>query len=265
MTVEPSNMQIEERSEGDIVILDLKGKITLGDGDERVKERVNSLVNQGRRKIALNLADVSYIDSAGLGELVRAYIIARLRHVDRSGQSCRPVRNSRRHRLRRYGRRLSRARHASRSHGRDQARAAADGRRSAGAPPSPRGAACLGAQSSKLCTIYEINEAEGQPFIVLEYLEGQPLSALIAKGDLPLEAVVAFGSQIAAALEHAHAHGVIHRDLKPSNVVVGPDRRLKVLDFGVARRIWHDAAARSPTVPVTSVGSIAGTIAYMSP
>jgi len=59
------------------VILDLKGKITLGDGDERVKERVNSLVNQGRRKIALNLADVSYIDSAGLGELVRAYTTLR--------------------------------------------------------------------------------------------------------------------------------------------------------------------------------------------
>jgi len=66
-------MQIEERTSGDVVVLDLKGKITLGEGDELLKDKVNSLVNQGHKKIVLNLADVPYIDSAGLGEVVRTY------------------------------------------------------------------------------------------------------------------------------------------------------------------------------------------------
>ena len=66
-------MQIEERAVGDVLVLDLKGKITLGEGDELLKDKVNSLVNQGHKKIVLNLADVPYIDSAGLGEVVRTY------------------------------------------------------------------------------------------------------------------------------------------------------------------------------------------------
>ena len=66
-------MQIEERAVGDVVVLDLKGKITLGEGDELLKDKVNSLVNQGHRKIVLNLAGVPYVDSAGLGEIVRTY------------------------------------------------------------------------------------------------------------------------------------------------------------------------------------------------
>ena len=66
-------MQIEERNVGDVVVLDLKGKITLGEGDELLKDKVNSLVNQGHKKVILNLADVPYIDSAGLGEVVRTY------------------------------------------------------------------------------------------------------------------------------------------------------------------------------------------------
>jgi len=66
-------MQIEERAVGDVMVLDLKGRITLGEGDELLKDKVNSLLNQGRRKLVLNLADVPYIDSAGLGEVVRTY------------------------------------------------------------------------------------------------------------------------------------------------------------------------------------------------
>jgi anti-sigma B factor antagonist len=66
-------MQIDERTASDVVILDLKGRVTLGDGDELLKDKVNSLVNQGHRKIILNLAEVPYIDSAGLGEIVRTY------------------------------------------------------------------------------------------------------------------------------------------------------------------------------------------------
>jgi anti-sigma B factor antagonist len=66
-------MQIEERAVGDVVVLDLKGRVTLGDGDELLKDKVNSLVNRGFRKIVLNLAEVPYVDSAGLGEIVRTY------------------------------------------------------------------------------------------------------------------------------------------------------------------------------------------------
>ncbi len=66
-------MQIDERAIGDVIVLDLKGKITLGEGDELLKDKVNSLVNQGHKKIILNLAGVPYIDSAGLGEVVRTY------------------------------------------------------------------------------------------------------------------------------------------------------------------------------------------------
>ena len=66
-------MQIQERNVGDVKVLDLKGKITLGEGDELLKDKVNSLINQGHRKIVLNLAEVPYIDSAGLGEIVRTY------------------------------------------------------------------------------------------------------------------------------------------------------------------------------------------------
>src|SRR4026209_121813 len=66
-------MQIEQRAVGDVVVLDLKGRITMGEGDEMLKDKVNSLVNQGHKKIVLNLAEVPYIDSAGLGEIVRTY------------------------------------------------------------------------------------------------------------------------------------------------------------------------------------------------
>lgn len=66
-------MQIEERTVGEVTVLDLKGRMTLGEGDELLKDKVNSLVSQGRKKILLNLEAVPYIDSAGLGEIVRAY------------------------------------------------------------------------------------------------------------------------------------------------------------------------------------------------
>ena len=66
-------MHIEERTVGDVVVLDLKGKITLGEGDEMLKDKVNSLLNQGHRKMLLNFADVPYVDSSGLGEVVRTY------------------------------------------------------------------------------------------------------------------------------------------------------------------------------------------------
>jgi anti-sigma B factor antagonist len=66
-------MQIEQRSVGDVIVLDLKGKMTLGEGDELLKDKINSLLQQGHKKVVLNLEDVPYLDSAGLGEIVRTY------------------------------------------------------------------------------------------------------------------------------------------------------------------------------------------------
>ena len=66
-------MQIEERPSGDVVILDLKGKLTIGEGDELLKDKVYSLIQQGQKKLVLNLEGVPYVDSAGLGEIVRTY------------------------------------------------------------------------------------------------------------------------------------------------------------------------------------------------
>jgi anti-sigma B factor antagonist len=66
-------MQIHQRAVGDVMIVDLSGKMTLGEGDELLRDKVNSLVQQGQKKIVLNLAEVPYIDSAGLGEIVRTY------------------------------------------------------------------------------------------------------------------------------------------------------------------------------------------------
>jgi anti-sigma B factor antagonist len=66
-------MQIAERAVSDVVVLDVKGRITLGDGDEVLKDKVNSVVSKGQKKILLNLAEVPYVDSAGLGEIVRTY------------------------------------------------------------------------------------------------------------------------------------------------------------------------------------------------
>ena len=66
-------MQIEERAVGDVMILDLNGKLTIGEGDELLKDKINSLIQQGHRKLLMNLEGVPYVDSAGLGEIVRTY------------------------------------------------------------------------------------------------------------------------------------------------------------------------------------------------
>ena len=84
-------MHIEERAVGDVTVLDLKGRVTLGEGYELLKDKVNSLINQGQKKLVLNLADVPYIDSAGLGEIVRTYTT-----VSRQGGSLKLLRLTKR-------------------------------------------------------------------------------------------------------------------------------------------------------------------------
>jgi serine/threonine protein kinase/Tfp pilus assembly protein PilF len=118
-----------------------------------------------------------------------------------------------------------------------------------------------------ICHIYEVGEAEGQSFIAMELVEGRPLSALVS-GGLPMDSVVRYGEQIADALAHAHERSVLHRDLKSANVLLTPEGRIKILDFGLAKRIEQDladAATQSQVSPLTQAGSIAGTLHYLAP
>ena len=119
-----------------------------------------------------------------------------------------------------------------------------------------------------ICTIYEVGEAEGQAYIAMELVEGRTLSAMLHAGPLPAEHVVHYGRQLADALTHAHERGVIHRDLKSNNVIVTADRRVKVLDFGLAKRAVDSdmtAAVTQIHASLTQAGTAVGTLPYMSP
>jgi serine/threonine protein kinase/tetratricopeptide (TPR) repeat protein len=115
-----------------------------------------------------------------------------------------------------------------------------------------------------ICTLFEASEFEGRPYLAMEYIVGQPLSSVMAPEGLHASVVVEYARQIADALAHAHDHGVIHRDLKSANVVVTPQGRAKVLDFGIAKRATT-AGAGTLSGTVSEAGTISGTLAYMAP
>jgi predicted Ser/Thr protein kinase/tetratricopeptide (TPR) repeat protein len=103
-----------------------------------------------------------------------------------------------------------------------------------------------------ICTVYEVGGEPGATFIAMEYVDGEPLASKIAKGTLEIAEVLRCGIEVADALAHAHDRGVIHRDLKAANVIVAASGRLKVVDFGLARRLDLEMAD-APTL-----GSISG-------
>jgi len=122
-----------------------------------------------------------------------------------------------------------------------------------------------------ICTVLDVGDHAGQPFIVMERLEGRSLKHVIAGRPLPLERVLELGAQIADALSAAHAKGIIHRDVKPSNVFVTERGDVKLLDFGIASGPDRDASAdpaettRTESQEAPSVDRGVGTAAFMSP
>ncbi len=124
-----------------------------------------------------------------------------------------------------------------------------------------------------ICKIYETGEADGRPFIAMEYVRGETLADRLAGEPLPLNAALRIATEVAEALETAHGEGLVHRDLKPSNIMLTVGGHVKVLDFGLAKRVTPvegvegaDPDADAPTASeLTEAGTVRGTVAYMSP
>jgi len=116
-----------------------------------------------------------------------------------------------------------------------------------------------------ICKIYEAGEEGGELFIAMEYIEGEDLYARLRKGRLSIDEALRIGMEIIDGLARAHEGGVVHRDLKPSNVMLTPDAHVKIVDFGLARRLISEQSPTLSGPSLTADGAMIGTIVYMSP
>jgi serine/threonine-protein kinase len=114
-----------------------------------------------------------------------------------------------------------------------------------------------------IATIHDFDTEEGVDFLVTEYIPGVTLSEKLAAGSLPLREIAHLGIQLAEGLAAAHERGIVHGDLKPGNLLVTSDRRLKILDFGMAKLLHPEGPDATPTI--TETRAITGTLPYMSP
>lgn len=118
-----------------------------------------------------------------------------------------------------------------------------------------------------ICTLYEVGADQGREFLAMQYVEGGTLATRLKQGPLPFDEALRIGIELTTALAYAHSKQILHRDLKPQNVMLQPDGRVKLLDFGLAKVTvaGSDLSIAETNAPLTREGFVVGTLEYMSP